>query len=359
MKLDETRPTRPTFCTVVDLNYLPRAVALYRSLEEVCPQFRLHVVCMEPGIESLLHRLELPLATTQDIGELEGTDPDLRAVKGTRSRAEYCWTAKPSLCVHLLEQGLDVVTYVDSDLLFFEDPRIVLGELCDSSIMILPHRFPPRWADWGKTDGAFNGAWLTFRRDHRALAALRWWRERCLEWCYDRREDGKYADQRYLDDWPERFEGVQVIAHPGAGLAPWNARQYELERRQGVPLVDGQRAVFYHYQSLRLVRAPPGLRSLTSRLGDYRPTPAPGALLWWTAPEYELSDREVELFWLPYLRRLIEALSELRRADPSFEGAVTSVEVGELGLALARRVLPSVLRRRLRRVQLAIQRHRL
>ncbi len=347
----------PTFCTVVDLNYLPRTLALYRSLEQTCPEFKLHILCMEAGVEPLLERLTARHAELHDIAKLEDLDPELAAVKLSRTGVEYCWTVKATLCRYLLESepGLDVVTYVDSDLLFFDDPRIVLAELGEDSIMILPHRFPPRWAEWGVSDGIFNGAWLTFRRDGRALDALSWWRGRCLEWCHDRREEGKYADQHYLDDWPERFEGVRVIAHPGAGLAPWNACRHRLDRRGGAPRVDGAPAIFYHYQSLRLVRAPRGLRWLLLRLPGYRLMRDPAAVLWWTAPDYELGDDEIQLFWIPYLRRLLSASAELRGADPGYEPRVSQIEVSELGLAVARRVLPPALRRGLRRIQRRIQ----
>ena len=346
----------PELCTVVDLNYASRALTLYRSLEETSPGFRLHVLCMEPGVRTLLDRLELQRTVVHDLETLEALDRDLRNVKGSRSPVEYCWTVKPVLCRYLLEQtGLEAVTYVDSDLMFFGDARLVLDELGDGSIMILPHRFPERWAEWGVTDGIFNGAWFTFRRDGHALDALRWWRERCLEWCYDRREDGKYADQHYLDDWPERFAGVHVIGHPGAGLAPWNATLYRLEPGDGAPLVNGQPAIFYHYQSLRLVRAPRGFRSLGLQLPGYRLMRQPPFLLWWTAPEYELADSEVELFWAPYLRRLVEAMTELRQADARLKTGIARMEAGELGLALARRLLPPAVRRRLRKAWLALR----
>ena len=79
----------------------------------------------------------------------------------------------------------------------------------------------------------YNVQFMTFRRDARGLEALHWWRDRCIEWCYYRVEDGKLGDQKYLDDWPERFDGVHVLEHPGGGLAPWNVENYELARRNG------------------------------------------------------------------------------------------------------------------------------
>ena len=74
----------------------------------------------------------------------------------------------------------------------------------------------------------YNVEWVTFRRDPDGLEALNWWHDRCIEWCYQRAEDGKMGDQKYLDDWLVRFERVHVVRHPGAGLAPWNVKAHRL-----------------------------------------------------------------------------------------------------------------------------------
>jgi hypothetical protein len=338
------------FCTVVDRGYLPRLLVLHRSLEDLCQRFRLHVLCIDASVQPLLDGLQRSQIVTHPLEEIEAADPALRDASVTRTRLEYCWTLKPSLCLQLLEDpNVAAVTYLDSDLMFFEDPDLVIRELGDGSIAILPHRFPPWRAHWKELDGIYNGAWLTFRADERALAALRWWRERCLEWCYNRREEGKFADQHYLDDWPERFHGVHAVAHPGAGLAPWNSSQHELERANGGVRVDGEPVVFYHYQSLRLLRAPAGLRRLTLRSHGYRFLRDPSPLLWWTNPEYALPEREVELLWRPYLRGLVEALSELRAREPGFDDGLTPLPLGELLGQLARRLTPRPARRLARR----------
>jgi len=89
------------------------------------------------------------------------------------------------------------------------------------------------------------------------LEVLTWWQERCLEWCHDRLEDGKFGDQKYLDDWTERFAGVHVLEHPGGGVAPWNIGRYDIVEEQGV-LCGIERdtgrkfpLVFYHFHFVK------------------------------------------------------------------------------------------------------------
>jgi hypothetical protein len=101
--------------------------------------------------------------------------------------------------------------------------------------------------------GKYNVGWLSFRRDDQGLAALKWWRERCLEWCYDRPEAGRMADQMYLDDWPDRFSGVLVLQHKGANLAPWNLGGYWLYWRHNQVYVEEDPLIFFHFHGLKQV----------------------------------------------------------------------------------------------------------
>jgi hypothetical protein len=312
---------RPEFCTLFDAGYLPRALALYRSLSLHCAEFRLHALCMDAESERLLQELRLPHVRTVQARELESFDPALLEVRPTRTDVEYCWTAKASACLYVLGTGAapEAITYVDSDLGFFGDPRPLFDEMGESSVMIVPHRFASAHRAAEATSGPYNAGWVTFRNDGRALAVLEWWRERCLEWCYFRFEDGKMSDQKYLDDWPERFEGVHMLEHPGGGLAPWNVAQYRLGERDGHVTVDGRELVFYHYHSLRLFR-PTLLARATSALRDL---PRGGTPLLWST-SYPVSEVERRLIWEPYLRSLHLEWTLVRTIEPSLSAGVGS-----------------------------------
>jgi 2-polyprenyl-3-methyl-5-hydroxy-6-metoxy-1,4-benzoquinol methylase len=314
------------FCTLFDINYLPRGLVLYRSLERYCTDFRLRVFCMDTETKEILNRLALPRLTAIGLDELEAHDSELLAVKPTRTQVEYCWTATPAVCAYALETEpeLEAITYLDADLMFFRDPEPIWHEFGDDSVLIVPHRYAPQWQPHEETSGTYNVEFMTFRRDERGLEALHWWRERCLEWCFFRFEDGKMGDQKYLDDWPERFAGVHVLEHPGGGLAPWNVDRYELARQNGSVLVDDRELVFYHYHSLRLYRGITLLRALGFLSQDFRFTGGAAPFVWTTA--YPVEPGEQELIWDPYLTELRHALQELRRREGAFDAGFVEVD---------------------------------
>ena len=79
---------------------------------------------------------------------------------------------------------------------------------------------------------------------------MRWWQERCLEWCFDIIEEKRFGDQKYLDLWPELFTSeVHILRQTEKSLAPWNVKhQEETNRGELEP-------VFYHFQGLRITGA--------------------------------------------------------------------------------------------------------
>jgi hypothetical protein len=288
------------FCTLFDSHYFSRGIAMYESLARSCDNFHLFVFAFDDACLQTLISLQFPHMTVISLAEFE--DDELLRVKPGRTIAEYCWTCTSSTILYVLEQfHVDQCTYLDADLFFFSSPTILFEEMGRRSILITEHRYTPKY-DKAKKSGTYCVQFISFRNDTNGLKALRWWRERCLEWCFARLEDGKFGDQLYLEDWPTRFEGVHVLKHLGGGLAPWNIQQYDM-MIQGTQLFGKERltgkefpAVFYHFHYVRLFRN--GLVELGRR---------------------ELSSEILTLLYRPYLRALYGVGERLRKFPISFD----------------------------------------
>lgn len=249
------------FCTYFDHRYLARGLALHASLSRVCENFTLWVLTLSQEADRFLRQADLANLRIVPLASLEDFDPELSETRATRSLVEFYFTCSPCLPRFLFENNADLleVTYLDSDLFFFSDPEVLFEELADASVGLVPHRFSPTAAKSHAKFGHYNVGWLTFRRDEAGLACLNWWRERCLEWCFDRVDGERYADQKYLDSFEKLFSGVHSIRHPGANLAPWNLARHAVDLHQEQVTVDGEALVFFHFQ---------GFRQLASRLYD-------------------------------------------------------------------------------------------
>ena len=245
------------YCTYFDRYYLLRGLALYRSLIQHAEPFMLWVLCFDDWSFDVIAKLAQPNLRPIALADFERGDTDLAAIKPTRSKVEYYFTCSPSLPLYLIKRHpeIDLLTYLDADLYFYASPEPIFAEMGTASVLISEHRYPPHLKAM-EIHGIYNVGLLAFRNDDLAYACLSWWRAQCLEWCYDRPENGKYADQKYLDDWPERFAGVKVSEHPGAGLAPWNwANSHIQPRPDGTFLVDGQPLIFFHFHGLKILNA--------------------------------------------------------------------------------------------------------
>jgi hypothetical protein len=322
--------SRLDFCSIADAKYLAQVVVMQRSLREALPGARSEVLCMDRQTRRVLEAMALPGLVPVAIEELESRDPELLAVREGRTPHEYAQTAKPAICLDLLRRReADWVTYVDADSMFFSDPGPVFEELGEASIGILGHRFAPRFRSRERWASPYIPSWVSFANDPRGVEVARWWRSRCIEWCFHRVEGERHSDQGYLRDWPRRFDGVHVLQHPGLGPAPWTHND-GLGREGATVTIDGQPLILFHYQSLRLQRA----RGIT-RGG--RPVPdAPMSLFWRVYRGYRISDREQDLVWEPYLRRLGAALAEASAIEPGLVDDLQPPSPQQIGRDLVR-----------------------
>jgi hypothetical protein len=243
------------YCTYFDSGYLSRGLALIESLREHGDHSPVYVLALDEIAETFLTAHAPPNVFLLNISEIEATEPRLAPLRAERSRMEFYFTCTPLMIRCVMDKqetkgGLAI--YLDADLFFFDTPNIVADALGDDSVGIIEHRYPTRVASRLAKYGRFNVGWVGFRDDAAGRFVLNWYADRTIEWCSDKPADGKYADQGYLDSFPD-FEGVRILTSAGFNLAPWNTRRHDLSRSGDGVLADGQPLVFFHFHGLRKV----------------------------------------------------------------------------------------------------------
>lgn len=236
------------FCTLFDSGYLQRGLALYDSFRRTCDEFHLYVMAFDDKAYKILEELNLPSLTVVHLKDFE--TQELLAVKFTRTRAEYCWTCGPSVIWYFIERyNLESCTYVDADLFFYRSPQILFDEIGDNSVAITDH-----FAPYDIPQGRFCVQFMYFKNDEWGMKTLEWWRDSCIEWCFARHEDGKFGDQKYLEQFPVLFKNVHVIKTRGAGVASWNFEQYIYNESNWSFKYEDEDydIVFVHYHALGL-----------------------------------------------------------------------------------------------------------
>jgi hypothetical protein len=263
---------------------------MYESLQKYCPDFHLYVVAFDDLTFDYFQKFPQKNLTAISLAQFE--DPELLSIKPTRSAGEYCWTCTASTVLYAINTfKLDHCVYVDADMRFYSNPQSLFDEWGEQSVLITEHRYTPQY-DQSAISGTYCVQFVGFKNDPDGMAALNYWRESCITWCYARAEDGKFGDQKYLDDWPVRFKNVHVLQHLGGGLAPWNMQQYDF-RKEGEKIIGKEMAtgkefdaVFFHFHGLKIYKD--NIASLTGET-------------------YEMNPSVLELFYLPYVNALFRA----------------------------------------------------
>ena len=286
------------YVTLFDSGYLTRGLALYNSLLATGEIFTLFIVAFDDLAYDILVRLNLKQARIISLYDFEGER--LLAVKPDRTRQEYSWTCGSFSILYILENfNVPQVTYLDADTYFWSKPSLLLDELkaAGRDVLITEHRYTEEY-DQTATSGKFCVQFMTFNNTPAGLKVLNWWCDACEKWCYARFEDGKFGDQKYLDDWETRFaDEVYVLKNIGGGVAPWNVQQYSVT---GGPKVNGEQVVFFHFHALKCLAANK-----------------------FDLSQYKLDSAVIKYIYQPYVLALKAALAEIKAVAPDFSERYT------------------------------------
>ena len=289
------------YSTLFDHNYLSRGLTLYKSLREhSSDDFTLYILALDEEAYDWLKEKAYENIIVQSLDDIKNAYPILERLQQERTRAEFSWTLSSfSIQFFLKKYNFDSITYLDSDICFYSDPKILFDELNGESVIITPHNYTPKY-DQSATSGRYCVQFMYFKNDEGGNKVLEWWRNECEKCCYGKYKDGKFGDQKYLDDWLSRFPTlVHEEKHIGCGIAPWNVQQFELSKENGAIFVQNKitklkdKLVFYHFHGLK--------EFITEH----------SAFIWDFNSRYEYSESVIDILYTPYTHKLENLVSKL------------------------------------------------
>lgn len=243
------------YCTIFDTAYTSRGLLCHKSLLNVEPDAHLYIFCLDIECATLLLAENLVNCTVLHPKEFECTE--LLAVKSKRSNGEYAWTVKPYAISYIFSKfNADECSYIDADLYFYAAPKILSGRFNKSSVILTPHNYS-RTHDTSEMNGIYCAQFVKFRNDKAGNDLLMWWKERCLEWCYNRHEPGRFGDQKYLEQIA--LKRSVAAANSFCFAAPWNITRYRLKFQKSVLFAIDKETnemnlvIFFHFHGLKLI----------------------------------------------------------------------------------------------------------
>ena len=234
-------------CTVSDINFLFKGLTLYESLIKHNPECVLHYLCIDEESYERLIKLNLKNIKPYNVFDFLSKDKNLMSLK-IRDYRYFCWSLASYFSNYLLLNNDFDVTYIDSDIYFHDDIKILLDEIGDNQIGIFRHRQFPLGVD--RPEGFYNVGVVHFKNKEWGKNVLSWWSDSVIHMKYPNL--ATCGDQKYLDEFekicPKEF--IFIDGENGHG-APWQWQLYDFSNyEKNGTIIWGkkvQKLIFTHF----------------------------------------------------------------------------------------------------------------
>jgi hypothetical protein len=240
-------------CTVSDINFLIKGLTLYESIISHNKDCILHYLCIDDESYSKLLDLKIKNLKPYNVKDLLSKDNDLKSLKSWDYRY-FCWSLASYFSNYLLTNNNFDVTYIDSDIFFHQDIRILLDEIGTNEIGIFRHRQFPLSNE--RPEGFYNVGVVHFKNKEYGRLILKWWSDAVLHMKYPNL--ATCGDQKYLDKFPLMCpkDCIFIDGDIGHG-APWQWQLYDFsnyEKNQTI-IWEGQeqKLIFTQFSQFELL----------------------------------------------------------------------------------------------------------
>ena len=338
--------------TLCGNNYLAQAQTLADSVRKHNPDYHF-VIGLVDGFNDEVNYDDLAPAEVLEVSAID--IPKFEDMQERYNIVEFSTSVKPFYFLHFLRAPIsaELVIYLDPDTMIFDSFEKIESEIKNNSILLTPHSLSPvpRDGKWPQDNlflnaGVYNLGFLAVRNIPSTIEFIEWWAS-CLESMgYLNYAQGFFVDQLWVNLAPLYFTGVKISSDPGLNMAYWNFHERQLSQVEGSYVVNGSSPLtFFHFSSYN-----PFEPSLISRQQV-------------TFPDYRSSFEErhdlraiYDLYRNEMLKNGYESYSQLpwgivNSTNPSELGVSAPVSNrSNIGVHVLRRIMPTWVRRKLRRL---------
>jgi len=246
-------PASDVFCVNFDCNYIFQAKEMLESLTAYAHDPMIFLLALDEEVVSWAKNLSSSRIKILTLDEILEVYPSLRHTRSSRSHAEFIFSLKTFLVDFCLKKNKEIssVSYIDVDVRFYSSVIPIYQELKGYDVGLSPHGFTDKQTKLLRY-GQFNAGWVYFRNSENSLEILRYWQGKVIESCEDVPRNGRFAEQKYLDDFPILFKKVRVVENPGVNAGPWSLAHKSIAiNNVGKLTVNGHPLIFFHFHGLR------------------------------------------------------------------------------------------------------------
>jgi len=227
------------FCSYFDKNYLSKFLNLKSSLDRFNFEYTFYILALDNYVVEFFKENNFNNLKIITLDEIENNYKMLKIAKKNRDVIEYYFTLSPFLPLYIFEnEGINHITYLDSDFYFFKNPKKMIQENIDCSVTLIQQNADIKY-------GKYNVGWINFNFDYdETIIIVNEWGNECLNECTDIPNNNSYADQKYLDKWVTKLKYLKVLQPENTCLSPWDSNSVIEENKESM--------IAFHFHGLEL-----------------------------------------------------------------------------------------------------------
>ena len=249
------------YYSIADTKYLPNLICLIDSINEKFEgDYNIHILALDETVSSFLSsKKRFKNVTIYDLKDVNNDfdiyavrflQPSNEAISNANSSGkdagfvQFCWALAPCFGEWLINRIRSSITYIDADIIFYNDITCFFDSLEKFSIGFVSHRIP-----YVYSSGEYNVGIVHFSFDGPGISAIRRWKSFLTEQqnsyslCF-----GTCGDQKYLEAIKLIYhDDVVVIDEKFGHLAPWNVTFHEYLNNKIIWKAVEQELVYFHF----------------------------------------------------------------------------------------------------------------